>query len=87
MSARSVRARAPLSINTTETIPIIVIGLISQMAEVIDSPSLRNRVTVFRDRLHAGMLLAEKLREVKGLEEAIIFAIPAGGVRAGSSLK
>jgi predicted phosphoribosyltransferase len=76
----------PLSINTTETISIIVIVLMSQMAEVIDSPRLRNRVTVFRDRFHAGELLAEKLRDVKGLEEAIIFAIPAGGVQVAKSV-
>jgi putative phosphoribosyl transferase len=50
------------------------------MVELIEEPGLRNREAVFEDRLHAGELLAEKLRDVEGVEEAIIFAIPAGGV-------
>ena len=51
------------------------------MSKVIDEPSLRNREAVFNDRFHAGELLAEKLRKVEGIKEAIILAIPAGGVQ------
>jgi len=51
------------------------------MAKIIDDPRLRNREAVFNDRFHAGELLAEKLKEVDGIKEAIILAIPAGGVQ------
>ncbi|MCX6655567.1 MAG: hypothetical protein NTY03_10680 [Candidatus Bathyarchaeota archaeon] len=52
------------------------------MAKIIDEPSLRNREAVFDDRFHAGELLVEKLRNVEGIKEAILLAIPAGGARA-----
>ena len=51
------------------------------MAEIVDEPSLRDRVHVFDDRLHAGELLAEKLEEYRGREGAYVLAIPAGGVQ------
>jgi predicted phosphoribosyltransferase len=38
---------------------------------------------VFRDRLHAGVLLAEKLRKYAGRENSILLAVPAGGVPVG----
>ena len=38
---------------------------------------------VFRDRLQAGRLLAEKLREYAGKENVILLALPAGGVPVG----
>jgi predicted phosphoribosyltransferase len=51
------------------------------MAKIIDEPSLRNREAVFDDRFHAGELLVEKLRNVEGIKEAILLAIPAGGIQ------
>lgn len=49
-------------------------------AKIIEEPTLRERVHVFRDRFQAGRLLAEKLREYYREENVIILAIPAGGV-------
>jgi predicted phosphoribosyltransferase len=51
------------------------------MAEIIDAPQYRNRTRVFEDRLHAGKLLSEKLRDYEGDKNAYILAIPAGGVQ------
>jgi predicted phosphoribosyltransferase len=51
------------------------------MAEVLDEPSLRNRVRVFRDRLHAGEALAERLESLGYTEDAYLLAIPAGGMQ------
>jgi predicted phosphoribosyltransferase len=51
------------------------------MAEVLDEPSLRNRVRVFRDRFHAGEALAERLDALDLAEDAYVLAIPAGGVQ------
>ena len=47
--------------------------------KLIEDLRLRNRTFVFKDRDHAGTLLAEKLMEYKG-KDVITFAIPAGGV-------
>lgn len=49
-------------------------------AKIIEEPTFRERVHVFRDRFQAGRLLAEKLREYYREENVIILAIPAGGV-------
>jgi predicted phosphoribosyltransferase len=51
------------------------------MAKIIDDPVFRNRIHVFRDRLHAGELLAKKLEEYKGKKNVYVLAIPAGGVQ------
>ena len=51
------------------------------MAEVLDEPSLRNRGHVFRDRFHAGEVLAERLKALVYEEDAYVLAIPAGGVQ------
>jgi len=50
---------------------------------VIDEPAYRNRSLVFRDRLHAGELLALKLQDHISQESAQLMAIPAGGVPVG----
>jgi predicted phosphoribosyltransferase len=50
---------------------------------VVERPELRNRVRVFRDREHAGEVLAEMLEEYRGAD-AIVLAVPAGGVPVGS---
>lgn len=54
------------------------------MAEVLDEPSLRNRVSVFRDRFHAGEALADRLEALGYAEDAYVLAIPAGGVEVAS---
>ena len=46
---------------------------------VIEMAELRDRVTVFRDREHAGEILAGMLARYEG-SRAILFAVPAGGV-------
>ena len=50
------------------------------MAQVIDSEEYREKTHVFRDRMHAGELLAEKLEARRGDPSALVVAIPAGGV-------
>jgi len=50
--------------------------------KVVDDDNLRFRTYVFKDRIHAGELLAKKLWRHKG-EDAIVLAIPAGGVPVG----
>ena len=63
----------------------------SSMAEhissdkVVDDEGLRSRRYVFKDRIHAGELLAKKLWKYKG-EDAIVLAIPAGGVPVGYTI-
>jgi putative phosphoribosyl transferase len=46
---------------------------------VIEMAELRDRVSVFRDREHAGDTLATMLKRYRG-SQATLFAIPAGGV-------
>lgn len=48
-----------------------------------DIPDFRNRTAVFRSREHAGEILSEMLMQYKNTE-AIVFAIPAGGVPVGA---
>ena len=50
-----------------------------------DLPELRNQADVFRDREHAGEVLSEMLKQYKG-SDAVVFAIPAGGVPVGAVL-
>jgi len=49
------------------------------MGKLFEDKSLRDKSYVFRDRSEAGSLLAERLLEIP-LPEAIILAIPAGGI-------
>ena len=53
--------------------------------EVIEDPRLRNKTFIFEDRVHAGILLAERMKEYEG-KDAFIFAIPAGGVPVAAVL-
>jgi hypothetical protein len=48
-------------------------------AKIIEDPTYRECVFVFRDRHHAGKLLAEKLREYADKGNVILLALPAGG--------
>src|SRR4030067_1197983 len=52
-------------------------------AKIIENPAYRERISVFRDRFQAGMLLADKLREYAGNDNVVIWAVPAGGVPVG----
>jgi predicted phosphoribosyltransferase len=53
--------------------------------EIIEDPRLRNKTFVFEDRAHAGILLAERMKEYEG-KDAFIFGIPAGGVPVAAVL-
>jgi len=53
------------------------------MGEVIFDENLKERLHVFKDRFHAGELLAEMLKRNVSLEDAILLAIPAGGIPVG----
>lgn len=52
---------------------------------LLDLPALRGRVRVFRDRQHAGEVLAGLLGDYRG-SDAIVLAIPAGGVPVAAML-
>jgi len=52
-------------------------------AEIIDEPSYRERMFIFKDRFHAGKLLAEKIQKYANRKNVILFAVPAGGVPVG----
>jgi len=52
-------------------------------SNVIDEPAYRDRRFMFKDRLHAGELLAIKLKGYVDKENAQLLAIPAGGVPVG----
>jgi len=59
-------------------------GILSSMSgylpkTVVDLAELRDRVQVFRDRAHAGKILAGML-ESYGNTDAIVLGIPAGGI-------
>ncbi len=51
-------------------------------ATIIDDPLLRNRIGVFEDRNYAGVHLAKALAQFRG-KDAIVLAIPSGGVPVG----
>ena len=48
-----------------------------------DLPDLRNRTAVFSSREHAGEILSEMIMQYKDTN-AVVFAIPAGGVPVGA---
>ena len=51
-------------------------------SSIIDLPELREQTHVFKDRIHAGQILA-KMLEADDTRAGIILAIPAGGVPVG----
>ena len=51
-------------------------------ATIIEDPKLRNRSLVFEDRDDAGLQLAQALEQFRG-KNAIVLAIPSGGVPVG----
>lgn len=50
---------------------------------LFDIPEFRNKVTIFRDRENAGEILSQMLAEYRNTD-AVVFAIPAGGVPVGA---
>jgi putative phosphoribosyl transferase len=52
-------------------------------AKIIEDTANRERVFVFRDRLQAGKLLSERLREYANKGNVVLLALPAGGVPVG----
>jgi putative phosphoribosyl transferase len=56
-----------------------------ERGEIIEEPKLRDKTSVFEDRYHAGILLAETIKDYTG-KDAFIFAIPAGGVPVAAVL-
>jgi len=50
-----------------------------------EQPGLRDRVRVFRDRTHAGEVVAGMLGELRGSDTTVL-AIPAGGVPVGAAI-
>ena len=51
-------------------------------SNIIDLPELREQTHVFKDRIHAGQVLA-KMLAAHDTQDGIILAIPAGGVPVG----
>jgi predicted phosphoribosyltransferase len=56
------------------------------LAKVIDEPAFRNKLHVFNDRFHAGVLLTEKLMDYKGKKNVYALAIPAGGIQVALAI-
>jgi putative phosphoribosyl transferase len=54
-----------------------------EIAKITDLPRLRNRIGVFRDRSEAGKVLAGMMESYRN-SNAIVLAIPAGGVPVGA---
>jgi len=54
------------------------------LMNVVEDRVLRNRTFVFRDRIHAGGVLVEKLRETLTERRGLVLGIPAGGVPVAS---
>jgi putative phosphoribosyl transferase len=55
-------------------------------SNVVEELAYRDRVLIFKDRLHAGELLAEKLRPFLADRDALLLAVPAGGVAVGRAV-
>jgi putative phosphoribosyl transferase len=57
------------------------------MARIIEETSMRNKNYVFKNRAHAGELLARKLKTyAQSLSNPIVLAIPSGGVPVGAMI-
>ena len=54
-----------------------------EVSNLVEESAFRDRELIFKDRLHAGELLAEKLRRVVAKGNARVLAVPAGGVPVG----
>jgi len=56
---------------------------LARLSNLIEESAYRNRELVFKDRLHVGELLADKLRPIVAKGKGQVLAIPAGGVPVG----
>jgi len=65
-------------------VDIILAVKVHVMAKITEEPDYRERTFIFRDRFHAGHLLAEKLQRYSTEEDVLVLAIPSGGVPVGS---
>lgn len=55
------------------------------MGDIADKPELRDRERVYRDRAHAGAVLSEMLETYRDTD-AVILAVPAGGVPVAAEM-
>jgi len=53
--------------------------------KIIELPGLRDRLQVFRDRTHAGEILAGMLEDYRS-SQTLVMAIPAGGIPVAAAL-
>ncbi len=49
-------------------------------SNVVEEQSYRDRTQIFKDRIHAGVLLSRKFKGYMGKKDAILLAVPSGGV-------
>lgn len=59
--------------------PCIMIIILFMKTKFFDIPRLRQKNGVFQDRRHAGLILSEMLHKWKN-SEAMVFAVPSGGI-------
>jgi putative phosphoribosyl transferase len=59
--------------------------MLSSETKIWEIPEFRNQIKVFRDREHAGMVLADMMSDYKE-ENALILGIPAGGIPVAAVL-
>jgi putative phosphoribosyl transferase len=52
----------------------------SEMGEIIESKEFREKTNIFKNREHAGVLLAEMLIKYQDDSDSVVLAIPAGGM-------
>jgi putative phosphoribosyl transferase len=64
---------------------VVKICMLSSETKIWEISELRNRTKVFRDREHAGMVLAEMMSDYKD-ENALVLGIPAGGIPVAAVL-
>jgi predicted phosphoribosyltransferase len=72
--------------STTEDGSTSGVANLRGIANLVEESAYRNRSFVFKDRLHAGEVLAEKLRSILPDGDVLVLAIPAGGVPVGYAL-
>jgi predicted phosphoribosyltransferase len=53
---------------------------------IIEERAYREKIQIFKDRFHAGEVLAEKLYDYANKMDVILLAIPAGGVPVGYTI-
>lgn len=56
------------------------------LPNVVEEKAYREKVQVFRDRVHAGELLSQKLKDYDSKKDVLVLVVPSGGVPVGSIL-